>query len=436
MRVAIFGLGYVGATTAACLAKEGHRIVGVDPDSRKRQLISDGKSPIIEEGLEGLIRDAVDSGALTVTEDFYKAVSETDMALISVGTPSMQNGNLGTNYISAVATEIGKALQEREGSYTVVVRSTVLPGTTADIVIPALESAIGREHGDGFEVVVNPEFLREGTSIKDFYQPPFTIVGARTSEAAQTIAGLYAGLPAEVVVCDIATAEAVKYTCNLFHALKITFANEVGSFCKEFGIDSRPLLDIVCRDTKLNISTAYMRPGFAFGGSCLPKDLRAFNYKAKTLDINLPALEALIPSNRAQIDRIAQRVMARKTRKIAMVGISFKEGTDDLRESPLVALAEALIGKGYDLRIYDPNVVYASLFGSNKAYIDAELPHLKRVLVDADDLLAHGDVIVFGHAPSRCGIVAQQMRAGQHVLDLVGPQPALPEGVTYEGLYW
>jgi GDP-mannose 6-dehydrogenase len=433
MHISIFGLGYVGAVTGACFAKDGHTVIGVDPDDRKLELISSGRSPIVEEGLDELITEGVSSGKLRVTKDYIEAVAETEISLICVGTPSNPNGSLKTEYVRKVSTEIGEAIKAKGAYHSVVVRSTVLPGTTESEVVPAIVNHVSREN---FGISMNPEFLREGVSIYDYYNPPYTVIGTDSKEEFERVRGMYSEVPGEVIHCRLSTAEAIKYGCNIFHALKITFANEMGMLCKALSVDSREVLDIICKDTKLNISPKYMKPGFAYGGSCLPKDMRAYTHKARELDIHLPMFEGSLASNRIQIERAAQRIMATGAKKVTMLGISFKEGTDDLRESPLVALAEILIGKGYDLRIFDPNVEYAALYGSNKAFIDQELPHLKRILVSGADALQHGEIIVFGHDAAPYRELIGQITENQRVFDLVkigGPEHFKGE---YDGLYW
>ena len=446
MRISIFGLGYVGAVTGACLAKLGHEVVGVDPDEQKLRFIREGKSPILEEGLDELMGQVVGAGRFRGSSDCDEAIAATDLSLVCVGTPSMPNGGLKTEYVERVAEQIGGAIRGKGTYHSVVIRSTVLPGTTEGVVVPILREAVGGEPGEAFGISMHPEFLREGTSLKDFFDPPFTVIGTADEAEFERICGIYrpaegaaeAGVEAvggERLRCAVSTAEAIKYGCNIFHAVKITFANEMGMFCKRTGVDAREVMAVLCEDRKLNISAKYMKPGFAFGGSCLPKDLRAYLDRGKKQDVDLPMLDAILPSNRHQVERVAERVKAYGSRKVSMMGISFKEATDDLRESPLVRLAELLIGQGYDLRIYDPNVRYASLYGSNKAFIDRELPHLKSVLVDADGAVGHAEVVVFGHdAPPYREVVAK-LRPGQKVLDLVGvAADGCPADV--EGLYW
>lgn len=436
MKISVFGLGYVGAVTGACMAKEGHEVIGVDPDPKKLELIGSGKSPIVEEGLDDLMAMVVGKGAFRVTSDYVAAVGESDLSLICVGTPSKPSGALNTDYVQRVSEQIGSAARTKGGRHSVVVRSTVLPGTSAEVVRPALEKGFGGPIGEYIGLSMNPEFLREGTSIADYYSPPFTVIGTDSSEEFEKVKSLYVNVPGEMIHCSLECAEAIKYGCNIFHALKITFANEMGTLCKALGVDSIEVLDILCRDTKLNISTKYMRPGFAFGGSCLPKDLRGYTYRSRSLDLPLPMFEGAIASNHLQIERVANRITQMGSRKVALLGLSFKEGTDDLRESPLVTLAEILIGKGFELCVFDPNVEYASLYGSNKEYIDKELPHLKKILVSAEDAFARSDILVFGHSSSVYRELIPNVEPRHAVFDLCRIASSAEFPCRYEGLYW
>jgi GDP-mannose 6-dehydrogenase len=438
MRVSIFGLGYVGAVSAACLAKEGHTVVGVDVDSHKLDLIHQGKAPIVEANLEPYLQQAVQSGRLTVTDDPIEAVHNTEVSLLCVGTPSKENGDLRTDYLERVARQIGEALITKREYHIVVIRSTILPGTAEEIVLPVLEESSGKRVNEHFGLAVNPEFLREGTAIADFYDPPFTVVGALRPEDAEKVASLYESVKAQLFLVSIRTAEMIKYACNAFHALKITFANELGMLCKAEGVDSHEVMRIFCADTKLNISCKYLTPGFAFGGSCLPKDLRALTYRARTSDLELPMLEAILPSNRRQIEEVVRRIVRMRKRKVGLFGLSFKPGTDDLRESPLVELAEQLIGKGYRLLIHDPNVSYAALYGSNKAFIEREIPHIREILrEDAREVVQHAEVLVIGHlAPATREVILAEHRENQVIVDLA--RALTPEALRghYVGLYW
>jgi GDP-mannose 6-dehydrogenase len=438
MRVSIFGLGYVGAVSAACLAKEGHTVVGVDIDPYKLSLIRQGKAPIVEANLEPYLKQAVESGRLTVTDDATEAVHSTEISLLCVGTPSRENGDLRTDYLERVARQIGEALITNPEYHIVVIRSTILPGTAEEVVLPILEAASGKRVNKHFGLAVNPEFLREGTAIADFYDPPFTVVGARREEDAETVAALYESVKAPLFLVSIRTAEMIKYACNAFHALKVTFANELGMLCKAEGIDSHEVMRIFCADTKLNISCKYLTPGFAFGGSCLPKDLRALTYRARANDLELPMLEAILPSNRRQIEWVVRRIVQMRKRKVGLFGLSFKPGTDDLRESPLVELAEQLIGKGFRLLIHDPNVSYAALYGSNKAFIEREIPHIREILrEDAHEVIRHAEVLVIGHLdPAAREAILAAHRENQVIVDLA--RALTPEALRgrYVGLYW
>ena len=438
MKVSIFGLGYVGAVTSACLAKEGHTVIGVDIDAYKLGLIREGRAPIVEANLEPFLQEGLRSGRLSVTDNTELAVHQSEISLICVSTPCKENGDLNTTYLESVVEQIGRALRTKEGYHLVVVRSTVLPGTTEEVLLPILEETSGKAVHVGVGLGVNPEFLREGTAIADFYSPPFTIVGAHRPEDAETIAQLYEGVKAQLFKTNIRTAEMIKYACNAFHALKITFANEIGMLCKAEGVDSHEVMRIFCADTKLNISPRYLMPGFAFGGSCLPKDLRALTYRARSNDVAMPMLESILPSNRLQIEQVVKLIVRQRKRRIGLFGLSFKPGTDDLRESPLVELAEQLIGKGYKLLIHDPNVCYAALHGSNKAYVEREIPHIREILrEDANEVVRHAELLIIGHlSPTLRESLPAHIREGQLVLDLARAfHPNQIRG-EYIGLYW
>jgi GDP-mannose 6-dehydrogenase len=368
--IAVFGLGYVGCVTAACFAELGFRIVGVDVDARKVRAVTDGQSPFYEPGLEPLIAKHLKTGALTATQSTAEALRDADYAFLCVGTPSAPNGNLNLDYLHKVAAEIGGHLDGRTKPLTVVVRSTVFPGTCDEVVAPAVEPKA--------PVVANPEFLREGSAVKDFMEPSLVVVGSHNRGAAERVAALYAGLPIQTSVVALRTAELIKYTCNTFHALKIAFANEIGTLSASLGLDGAEVMETVCRDTKLNISSAYLKPGFAFGGSCLPKDLRALIYRARQLDLDLPLLNSVLTSNESHIARAFRRVMEMGCRKIGIYGLAFKPNTDDLRESAGVALIERLIGKGCDVKIYDPFIQLDAIYGSNQAFLLSSLPHIGR----------------------------------------------------------
>jgi GDP-mannose 6-dehydrogenase len=397
MRISVFGLGYVGCVSAACLAAQGHRVIGVDVNPVKIDLVARGQAPVVEERIGELTAEVVASGALRATTDVAEAVAESDVSLICVGTPSAPNGSLSTMYLERVAEQIGAAIGAKDGRHTVVFRSTMLPGTCLNLLVPILEKASGKTAGVHFGVAVNPEFLREGTSVRDFFEPPKTVIGEFDAASGEVVAALYEGLPGEVFRVPIPVAEMTKYADNAFHAVKIGFANEIGAISHALGLDSHRVMDIFLADTKLNVSPAYLRPGFAFGGSCLPKDLRGLVYAARRADVSVPLLEHVLPSNEEHLRRAFELVAATGKRRIGLFGLSFKPGTDDLRESPLVELAERLLGKGYDLRIYDANVTLSRLMGANRDYIESRLPHLGDLLSSSvDEVMAHAEVCVLG----------------------------------------
>ena len=401
MKVSVFGLGYVGTVSAACLATEGHDVVGVDVNPAKLAMIGEGRTPVVEERIGDIVRDVVVAGRLTVTDDVTAAIHGTDLSLVCVGTPSASNGALDTTYLQRAAREIGAALATRPASerHTVVFRSTMLPGTCLGVLVPLLEEASGLVAGADFGVAVNPEFLREGSSVKDFYDPPKTVVGELDPGSGDAVLSLYAGLGAPEFRVEPPVAEMTKYVDNTFHGLKIGFANEIGALARELGVDSHDVMEIFLADRKLNISPAYLRPGFAFGGSCLPKDLRGLVHAARRHDVRVPILENVLPSNDEHIQRAFEHVAATGKRRVGVFGLAFKGGTDDLRESPLVELCERMLGKGYDLRIYDPAVVESALLGANRAFIEAHLPHLRDLLVDTvAEVVDHAEVLVVGKA--------------------------------------
>ena len=437
MRIAVFGLGYVGIVSAACLARDGHEIVGVDPQPGKVALVNEGRSPIVEKYVGELVAEAVAAGRLRATSSAAEAVAASDMSLVCVGTPSRRNGSLDVTAVERVCEEIGAAVREKAAPHRVVIRSTILPGTMRAVVIPALERTAGPAR-DLVEVANNPEFLRESTAVYDYDNPPKTVVGADDRRIAEAVLALYESAPAAKIATRIEVAEMVKYADNAWHALKVAFANEIGNIAKASGVDSWEVMDIFCQDQKLNISSYYLRPGFAFGGSCLPKDVRALAYKGRELDLALPLLEAVLPTNGRQVDRALELIAAAGTRQIAFLGISFKAGTDDLRESPQVALVERLIGKGYELAIYDRNVHLARLIGANRAYIEEVIPHIGDIL--SDDLaatVAHGELIVIGNPAPEFKELPRLMRPDQRVFDLVRI-PGLKEtlGERYDGVNW
>ncbi|HEY7253670.1 MAG TPA: nucleotide sugar dehydrogenase, partial [Methylomirabilota bacterium] len=380
MRVSVFGLGYVGCVTAACLAKAGHEVLGVDINPEKVAMVSTGTSPLVEPGLGEVLDEMVNAGRLRATTSTAEAISASDLGLICVGTPSRDSGQLDVTAVERVAEDIGHAVRKRTAPYTVVLRSTVLPGTTESILVPALGKAGGP---GGVAVAVNPEFMREGSSLHDFARPPLTLVGCADTDTASLVRELYADVDAPFVHTSVRTAEMAKYVSNAFHALKVTFANEIGDLCEALGADPQEVMRIFALDRKLNISEAYLRPGFAFGGSCLPKDVRALLYAARAADLVVPMLAEILPSNERQIQQGVSRVLATRRRRIGVLGLAFKAGTDDLRESPMVRLVEALIGKGCDVRILDRSVSIARLGGANRRYIEEEIPHIASVMCDS-----------------------------------------------------
>jgi GDP-mannose 6-dehydrogenase len=420
MNVSVFGLGYVGSVSAASFAADGHTVVGVDVNPDKVASLNDGRSPIVERGLDELIAQAAANGSLRATTSTAEAVNATDLSLVCVGTPSRRNGSLDLAYLARVSEQIGAALRDKRSYHVVVVRSTVLPGTTHDVVIPALERTSGKRYGTGFGVAVNPEFLREGTAIDDFRNPPLTLVGHNYHSDANPTEALYARVNAPVVTTTIRTAEMIKYASNTWHALKVCFANEVGNLCKRLDIDSHEVMEIFCRDQKLNLSSYYLKPGFAFGGSCLPKDVRAMQYRAKEVDLDMPVIQAILGSNQLQIQHAIDQVIDTGKKRVGLLGFSFKAGTDDLRESPIVILAEALLGKGYELRIYDRNVSIARLVGANKDYINTQIPHLSSLLADTvDEVLDRSEVIVVGNAAPEFAEALTRTRPDHVIIDLV-----------------
>ena len=420
MKLSVFGLGYVGCVSAACFADAGNEVIGVDVNPTKVEIINSGKSPIIEDGINELIAKVVKSGRLSATIDSERAVMDSDLSLICVGTPSNQNGSLHLRHVEQVCREVGSVLKRKEKRHIVVVRSTMLPGTIENTVVPALEETSGKKAVKDFGICINPEFLREGSSLKDFHAPPFTLIGADDEETTAAVSSLYANINAPVFVTSLKTAEMVKYVCNCFHALKVSFANEIGNICKALQIDSHEVMDVFCQDTKLNLSPYYLKPGFAFGGSCLPKDLRAINYKAKELDVEVPILSAILPSNRLQIERAVEMVMSSGKKRVGVLGFSFKAGTDDLRESPMVTLIETLIGKGFELALYDRHVSVAKLVGANKEYIEREIPHISKLMRSTvDGVLNDSDVVIIGNQAEEFLSVAERLRSDQQLIDLV-----------------
>ncbi len=426
MNIAVFGLGYVGSVSSACLAAAGHRVVGVDVDPHKLALIRSGRSPISEPGLDDLLGRMVQEGRVRVTDDSVDAVRESEVFLICVGTPSRRNGSLDTTYLERVLEQIGAALSGDAAYKVLAVRSTLLPGVLRSRLIPLLETASGRRAGESFGVCVNPEFLREGSAIKDFEQPPFTVIGEFDSRAGATLASVYAHLGAPVHRVAPDEASMLKYASNNFHALKVGFANEIGALCRQLGIDGRTVMQMFCEDRDLNISPRYLRPGFGFGGSCLPKDLRAIVHVARERDVTVPLLDSVLASNAAHIQRVVDAVLETGKRRVALLGLSFKPGSDDLRESPFVQLAESLIGKGIELRVHDPDVAIGNVFGRNRAYVEAHLPHVAQLFGGTlADVIQASDVVVAGKRVDGIETLADMLRPDHVVIDLVG-LPGVP----------
>jgi GDP-mannose 6-dehydrogenase len=437
MKICVLGLGYVGAVSAGCLAKDGHEVIGVDPERTKVDLINAGRSPIIEQDIGGIIQEQVAAGRLSATTEVEHAVRNTDLALVCVGTPSQPNGGIDLKYVRRVCEQIGEAIRNHAGAPVIVMRSTMLPGTMREVVIPILEKTSGKTAGNEFGLCINPEFLREGTAVHDYYHPPKTVIGEVNRASGDLLAAVYSKMPGPMIRTDIETAEMVKYADNCWHAVKVGFANEVGSLCKALSVDAHRVMNIFCQDQKLNLSPYYLKPGFAFGGSCLPKDLRALLYKAKTLDVSLPILSSVLPSNQLQIERGVQAVVEKGSREVGILGISFKAGTDDLRESPMVELTERLIGKGFDVKVYDRNVSLAQIHGANRDYIVNRIPHLSRLMVPTiDEVLAHAKTVVIGNAAPEFADVPRRAAGGQTIIDFVRVSASRSVAGVYEGLCW
>lgn len=438
MRISIFGLGYVGAVSLACLARDGHSVIGVDVDPAKLELIRTGKTPVVEEGMVDLMSQVAASGRVSVTTDAIQAVRNSDISLICVGTPSAPNGSQDQSAIINLAHDLGRAMAGKTGDHVFVFRSTLVPGTVEEVLKPIIERESGKKDGQGFHVCFQPEFLREGSSIRDYDKPPFTIVGANNDVPVKRLRELFGHLPCEVHATSIRAAEMVKYCCNNFHALKITFANETARLCESLNVDPFEVMSLVCKDRQLNISPAYLKPGFAFGGSCLPKDLRATLHMSKMRDVELPMHAGILLSNRVHIDHAISKVLASGKRRVGMIGLSFKTGTDDLRESPLVLLAEHFIGKGLALQVYDPEVHLSRLLGANRRFIDQHVPHLGSLMrSDSEGIIAESDVLVVGLNDKHIfDELARHVRPDQMVLDLVDipTRLALPGNVM--GLCW
>jgi GDP-mannose 6-dehydrogenase len=437
MRISIFGLGYVGCVSAACLAEDSHTVVGVDTQAAKVDLINGGQSPIVEPGLPELLSRARRDGRLAAMAVAGPAVCDTDLSMICVGTPSLPNGSIDVGSLVNVCQQIGAALRRKGRYHVIVIRSTMLPGTMGGVVRPALEIASGLKAGADFGLAVNPEFLREGTAIADFRDPPKTVIGAIDKRTADSVAALYDRIGSPLVRTTVEIAEMVKYVDNAFHALKVAFGNEIGNVCKALDIDSHAVMEIFCQDRKLNLSAAYLKPGFAFGGSCLPKDLRALTYKARTLDLSLPVLDGVMRSNRQQIDRAVDMIVSKGRWRVGVLGVGFKAGTDDLRECPMVEVVERLIGKGFDLRLFDSSVNLARLVGANREYIMRTIPHISQRMVESPaEVLAHGDVIVVGNNDPAFHDVPSRLHPQQVLIDMVRLPKVGDLNGRYNGINW
>ncbi len=436
MKISVVGLGYVGAVCSACFANEGHDVIGVDIDKKKIELINSGISPIVEKDLESYIKKGIETKKLQATDDLDYAVRNSDVTIIAVGTPSLSNGSLNLDYIKEAAKSVGELLKTKESFHVVSMRSTVLPRTARDVVVPIIEDISGKKLGKDFGYVSNPEFLRESTAIYDFYHPPFTIIGGSDEKSLAIFEELYSFLDAPLFKSEIEVAEMIKYSSNAWHALKVTFANEIGMICKKFGIDSHKVMDIFCADTKLNISSYYMKPGFAFGGSCLPKDVKALTHKAKELDVEVPVLQHIMFSNELQVRRIFKEfIQPLRLKKVAILGLSFKAGTDDLREAPQLTLAEMLIGKGYELKIYDANVMYAKEIGAIAQMLSNELHHIdKRLSNDLEQTIENADILIIGNSASEFNEL-QKRYPNKHIIDLVRITKETSDK-NYEGICW
>lgn len=436
MNVSIFGLGYVGAVSSACLARQGHRVIGVDVNTSKVELINNKTSPIVEHDLDEYISEAVESGCLSATTDSAKAISESDISIICVGTPSLLSGNINLGYVFNVIEEIGRLLRDKDSFHSVVIRSTITPGTIKECG-EILEDISGKKLNKDFGIASNPEFLREGTALFDFFNPPYTIIGSSCSKTEDQLKELYKGIEAPVYCLKPEESEMIKYANNNFHALKITFANEIGNICKELGVDSHTVMKIVTEDKKLNLSPYYMKPGFAFGGSCLPKDVRGLTYTAKHMDLKTPLLQSLLDSNSYQVDRALQLIKKSGKKKIGFLGFSFKEGTDDLRESPVLTLIENLIGKGFELSLFDTNVNLSRLTGKNKEYLNSHMPHISRLLKsDMNHVITSSEVIVVGTKESAFRQVFDLVHKKQIIIDLVRLDDKKVSQDNYVGICW
>ncbi len=436
MKISVFGLGYVGAVSCACFAKSGHHVIGVDVNQKKVDLINGGNSPIVEKDLDEYIEEGVKKGTIKATTDIHSAVQNSDISIVCVGTPSQINGNIDLSYIYRVCEDIAESIKTKDAYHTVVIRSTVVPGTIQECA-QIIEGVSGKKHIEDFGVASNPEFLRESTAIYDFWNPPYTIIGTNSPKSEDQLEELYQPIDAPIFKLKPEESEMIKYTNNNFHALKITFANEIGNICKELGVDGHKVMEVVSRDTKLNLSPYYMKPGFAFGGSCLPKDVRGLNYRAQLLDVSTPLLNSLLPSNAYQVQRGLQMVYDTGKKKVAFLGFAFKAGTDDLRESPMVDMIETLLGKGYSLSLYDNNISLSKLMGKNKDYLTGHIPHITRLLKDdIREVISGAEVIIIGNKAPEFREVLSEIRPDQTIIDLVRIDKEKVTNENYVGICW
>jgi GDP-mannose 6-dehydrogenase len=439
LRISIFGLGYVGTVSAACLAHAGHRVIGVDVNFAKVKMVASGRSPIIEPGVSELLAQAHQAGSLQATIDAAAAVRDSEISFLCVGTPSLPNGNLDLSHIEHVAAEIGAALKSKNSHHAVVLRSTVLPGTTESVLIPLLHQASGRCAGDDLTVCYNPEFMREGSAVSDFLSPPYTVAGATTLHGLTLLREIYANTPGPKFETPVPVAEMIKFVSNAFHAVKVEFANEVGTLCKHLGVDTETVFKTFLADTKLNISPAYLSPGFAFGGSCLPKDMRALGYRARELDLKLPLLDAVIPGNTEHLNRAVDAVLLTRKKKVSLLGLSFKSGTDDLRESPQVQLVKRLLGEGCEVQIWDPDVSVGRLAGSNRQYIEEIILHIGSLQsTDLEQIVRNAEVVIVATKSASKEDLSRYLSASQTVIDLVNlDRTARPDKpASYQGICW
>jgi GDP-mannose 6-dehydrogenase len=437
--ISVFGLGYVGTVTAGCLAHKGNKVIGVDLNQGKVEALNSGNSPIVEPRVSQIIAECHQAGRLQATDSAEKAVLNSDISILCVGTPSLRNGKLDLGNIEPVCREIGEILERKKSFHLVVLRSTVLPGTAETIVVPTLEAASGKRIGSDLGVCVNPEFMREGTAVADFLEPAMTVIGAADKSHSAIVRELYAWAPGRIFETSFRAAEMVKYVCNAWHAVKVTFANEIGTLARELEVDAEAIMEIFVSDTKLNIAATYLKPGFAFGGSCLPKDVRALNYRAKELDLKLPLFESIMPSNEEHLERAVDLVLETGKRKIAMLGLSFKAATDDLRESPQVQLVKRLLGEGHEIQIWDDNVSLGRLIGSNRDYIEQVIPHIGSLLkTNLEEVLKGADVVVIGTHGIDRDILQKNIRQDQVVIDLVNLEKARrpQSAAAYKGICW